>query len=73
MKFGESESSLVDPDKSLVELMSITETKWHRCKMKLHGLNIDVGPVTTFNCFKIVEVKHKCHVICFCWLVSLLD
>ena len=57
MKFGESESSLVDPDKSLVEGMLIsfhTAKKWHRCKMKpQHGLNIYFGPVTTFKCFKI--------------------
>ena len=47
MNFGETESSLVDRDKSLVESMLVTEKrKWHRCKMKLHGLNISFGPVT---------------------------
>ena len=40
--------------KSLVEGMSVTEKrKWHRCKMKLHGLNISFGPVTTFKWFRI--------------------
>ena len=54
MNFGETESSLVDRDKSLVEGMLVTEKrKWHRCKMKLHGLNINFGPVTTFKWFKI--------------------
>ena len=54
MKFGESESSLVDPDKSIVEGMLIIQKKWHRCKMKsLHGLNVYFGPVTTFKYFKI--------------------
>ena len=39
MNFGESESDLVDRDKSLVEGMLVTEKrKWHRCKMKLHDL-----------------------------------
>ena len=39
VNFGESESSLVDRDKSLVEGMLVTEKrKWHRCKMKLHDL-----------------------------------
>ena len=44
VNFVESESSLVDPDKSLVERVLVTEKrKWHRCKMKLHGLNIYFG------------------------------
>ena len=49
MNFGESESSLLDPDKSLGEGMLVTEKrKWH-CKMKPRGLNICFGPVTTFK------------------------
>ena len=29
----------------------------------LHGLNIYFGPVTTFKCFEIDEVKLKRHII----------
>ena len=50
VNFGESESSLVDRDKSLVEGVVTEKRKWHRCKMKLHDL---FGPVTTFTWFKI--------------------
>ena len=54
VNFGETESSLVDRDKSLVEGMLVMEKRrWHRCKMKLHGLNISFGPVTTFKWFRI--------------------
>ena len=55
VNFGESESSLVDPDKSPVEgMFFFTEKrKWHHCKMKLHCLNINFGPVTTFKWLKI--------------------
>ena len=54
VNFGESESSLVDRDLSLAEGMLVTEKrKWHRCKMKLHDLNIYFGPVTTFKWFQI--------------------
>ena len=54
VKFGELESSLVDPDKSFVKGMLIKQKKWHRCKMKpQHGLNVYFSPVTTFKCFKI--------------------
>ena len=58
VNFGETESTLVDRDldrdKSLVEGMLVTEKrKWVRCKMKLHGLNISFGPVTTFKWFRI--------------------
>ena len=54
VNFGASESSVVDRDKSIAEGMLVTEKwKWHRCKMKLHGLHIYFGPVTTFKWFKI--------------------
>ena len=70
VNFGETESSLVDRDKSLVEGMLVTEKrKWHRCKMKLHGINISFGPVTTFKCSEYIEVKLKRHVIFSCCLV----
>ena len=67
VNFGETESSLVDRDKSLVEGMLVTEKrKWHRCKMKLHGLNISFGPVTTFNPFVVpyVNIRTKSQTRC---------
>ena len=59
VKFGESESSFLHSDKSLVEGMLIS---FHTEKIApsalqnettIHGLNIYFGPVTTFKRFKI--------------------
>ena len=59
VKFGESESCLVDPDKSLVEGMLITE-KMEHCKMKLqvYGLNIYFAPVKLFYIFVFRNTVH---------------